>query len=89
MAEESHDNLSLDSIVELCERVKFIRDMFTDNEIDALYSFMQEPEVKQEPRHRLPEKLSEKCNVLILEFLASKYSETNSPLVEAYSIFLQ
>lgn len=87
MAEESHDNFSLDSIVELGERAKFIRDMFTDNEIDALYSFMQEPEVKQEPRHRLPEKLSEKCNVLILEFLASKYSETNSPLVEAYSIF--
>ena len=87
MAEESYDNLSFDSIVELCERAKFIRDMFTDNEIDALYSFMQEPEVKQEPRHRLPEKLSEKCNVLIFEFLASKYSETNSPLVEAYSIF--
>lgn len=84
MAAESYDNLTIESTVELAERLNIIRDMFTDDDIESLFLFMQEPRNKQ--KDRVPETLSEKCNVLINDFLSSKYATTISPLVGAKSI---
>lgn len=73
------DNFSPDSIVEFEEKLQIIREMFTDEEVDSLCSFMQE--YNPASKYRKPETLSEKCILLIFAFEQSKFAKTYSGLI--------
>ena len=78
--------LEAEELSDFLERANHIRDMFTDDEIESLWAFLETQEQEKSSISRLPETLSEKCNVLMADFLKSKYANTQSPLIGARSV---
>lgn len=78
--------LEAEELSDFLERANHIRDMFTDDEIESLGAFWETQEQEKLSISRLPETLSEKCNVLMADFLKSKYAKTQSPPIGVRSV---
>ena len=60
--------LEAEELSDFLERANHIRDMFTDDEIESLWAFWETQEQEKSSISKLPETLSEKCNVLMADF---------------------